>query len=87
MIHLDSGDVLDHDYIEKIIPLFYANSKIGVISSKYSSYKVNSVFQNGASFFINELSIFYIGSTQYQNTGMPGAGTVYSQKAIYDIGS
>jgi cellulose synthase/poly-beta-1,6-N-acetylglucosamine synthase-like glycosyltransferase len=86
MVHLDSGDLLDCDYIEKTIPFFYANPKLGAVTTKYSSYRVNSIFQNGASFFMNELSIFYIGATQYQNTGMPGAGTVYSQKAVYDVG-
>jgi cellulose synthase/poly-beta-1,6-N-acetylglucosamine synthase-like glycosyltransferase len=86
MIHLDSGDLLDHDYVEKMIPFFYANKKIGIVGSRYTSYKINSPFQNYASLFENELSLFYVGATQYQNTVMPGAGIVYSKQAIYDIG-
>jgi cellulose synthase/poly-beta-1,6-N-acetylglucosamine synthase-like glycosyltransferase len=85
MIHLDSGDLLDHDYIEKTIPFFYAVDKLGIVGTKYSSYKTNAVFQNHAGFFINELSVFYVGSARYQNTIMPGAGIVYSKQAIYEV--
>jgi hypothetical protein len=86
MIHVDSGDFINSDYVDKIIPLFLNDKKIGIVYGRYVPIDRNFLFQNTTKYIDNDVLILYLGANKYQNNITPGAGAVYSKEAIYSVG-
>jgi hypothetical protein len=89
MCHIDSGDLIEHEYIEKNIPLFYSNiQNLAIVVGCAASFDTSSSFQNilgrATCDFVTPMYMFktYCGQMM-----LPGAGTIYSAKSIYDIGA
>jgi hypothetical protein len=86
MVHVDSGDILNPQHVEKNLPFFYANPKLGVLTPCSCGILNKSMFQNLCSSFEEIVSVPGFFQTQYYSRIMPGAGTTYRKNALKELG-